>query len=186
MSLTATPGLSHLCVVSSLHRYARRGIQRRASPHGAGITRDTIWKAVGGARNLLGTQRLTEKHRKAGRCGRDNSRDQTARVAVIGLPDSVRACLFDLDGVLTRTATVHAVAWKEMFDGYLRERGRSSSRSIRSPTTPDTWTASRVTTGCGRSSPNGASSCLRASPATRRAPRPSAGWATARTSSSCG
>jgi len=41
---------------------------------------------------------------------------------VIGLPDSVRACLFDLDGVLTRTATVHAGAWKEMFDGYLRER----------------------------------------------------------------
>src|SRR3712207_7890655 len=25
-------------------------------------------------------------------------------------------------GVLTRTATVHAAAWKEMFDGYLRER----------------------------------------------------------------
>jgi beta-phosphoglucomutase-like phosphatase (HAD superfamily) len=43
-------------------------------------------------------------------------------VAVIGLPDSVRACLFDLDGVLTRTAKVHAAAWKEMFDGYLRER----------------------------------------------------------------
>ena len=40
---------------------------------------------------------------------------------MIGLPDSVRAGLFDLDGVLTRTATVHAAAWKEMFDGYLRE-----------------------------------------------------------------
>jgi beta-phosphoglucomutase family hydrolase len=41
---------------------------------------------------------------------------------VIGLPGSVRACLFDLDGVLTRTATVHAAAWKEVLDGYLRER----------------------------------------------------------------
>jgi beta-phosphoglucomutase-like phosphatase (HAD superfamily) len=41
---------------------------------------------------------------------------------LIGLPGSVRASLFDLDGVLTRTATVHAAAWKEMFDGYLRER----------------------------------------------------------------
>jgi HAD superfamily hydrolase (TIGR01509 family) len=41
---------------------------------------------------------------------------------VIGLPDSVRACLFDLDDVLTRTAKVHAAVWKEMFDGYLRER----------------------------------------------------------------
>jgi len=41
---------------------------------------------------------------------------------VIGLPDSVRACLFDLDGVLTKTATIHAAAWKEMFDDYLHER----------------------------------------------------------------
>ena len=41
---------------------------------------------------------------------------------MIGLPDNVRACLFDLDGVLTQTAKVHAAAWKEMFDGYLRER----------------------------------------------------------------
>jgi beta-phosphoglucomutase family hydrolase len=41
---------------------------------------------------------------------------------MLGLPAGVTACLFDLDGVLTRTATVHAAAWKEMFDGYLRER----------------------------------------------------------------
>ena len=41
---------------------------------------------------------------------------------MLGLPDSVRACLFDLDGVLTRTATVHAAAWKRMFDAFLQER----------------------------------------------------------------
>ncbi|QFG26023.1 beta-phosphoglucomutase family hydrolase [Actinomadura sp. WMMB 499] len=41
---------------------------------------------------------------------------------MLGLPDRTAACLFDLDGVLTRTASVHAAAWKEMFDGYLRER----------------------------------------------------------------
>jgi len=41
---------------------------------------------------------------------------------VLGLPDGTRACLFDLDGVLTETATVHAAAWKQMFDAYLRER----------------------------------------------------------------
>ena len=41
---------------------------------------------------------------------------------MLGLPVGVRACLFDLDGVLTQTAKVHAAAWKEMFDGYLRER----------------------------------------------------------------
>jgi beta-phosphoglucomutase family hydrolase len=43
---------------------------------------------------------------------------------MLGLPDRVRACLFDLDGVLTKTATVHAAAWKQMFDEYLRERAR--------------------------------------------------------------
>ncbi|MFI5828246.1 beta-phosphoglucomutase family hydrolase [Streptomyces sp. NPDC051578] len=41
---------------------------------------------------------------------------------MLGLPDHVSACLFDLDGVLTRTAKVHAAAWKEMFDDYLRRR----------------------------------------------------------------
>jgi len=41
---------------------------------------------------------------------------------MLGLPDAVRACLFDMDGVLTRTATVHAAAWKQMFDEFLRER----------------------------------------------------------------
>ena len=40
----------------------------------------------------------------------------------LGLPVHVRLCLFDLDGVLTDTAAVHTVAWKEMFDAYLRER----------------------------------------------------------------
>lgn len=43
-------------------------------------------------------------------------------VTVLGLPDGVTALLFDLDGVLTKTATVHAKAWKEMFDQFLRER----------------------------------------------------------------
>jgi beta-phosphoglucomutase family hydrolase len=40
---------------------------------------------------------------------------------MLGLPDGVKALLFDLDGVLTQTAKVHQAAWKEMFDGYLRE-----------------------------------------------------------------
>jgi beta-phosphoglucomutase family hydrolase len=43
---------------------------------------------------------------------------------VLGLPDGTRGCLFDLDGVLTQTAKVHAAAWKQMFDDYLRERSR--------------------------------------------------------------
>jgi len=41
---------------------------------------------------------------------------------VLGLPETVRACLFDLDGVLTDTASVHTRAWKAMFDAYLSRR----------------------------------------------------------------
>jgi beta-phosphoglucomutase family hydrolase len=41
---------------------------------------------------------------------------------VLQLPSAIRACLFDLDGVLTNTAAVHAEAWKEMFDAFLRVR----------------------------------------------------------------
>ena len=41
---------------------------------------------------------------------------------VLGLPDGMHACLFDLDGVLTQTAEVHAAAWKTMFDDYLSAR----------------------------------------------------------------
>src|SRR3954468_17388948 len=43
--------------------------------------------------------------------------------AVLGLPDGITACLFDLDGVLTTTAELHARAWKQMFDAFLAERG---------------------------------------------------------------
>ena len=41
---------------------------------------------------------------------------------MLGLPEGVTALLFDLDGVLTDTASVHQRAWKEMFDAYLREQ----------------------------------------------------------------
>jgi beta-phosphoglucomutase family hydrolase len=43
---------------------------------------------------------------------------------MLGLPDDTRACLFDLDGVLTQTARVHAAAWKQMFDEFLRSQGQ--------------------------------------------------------------
>jgi beta-phosphoglucomutase family hydrolase len=46
------------------------------------------------------------------------------REIVLGLPQQVRACLFDLDGVLTDTASVHRGAWKAMFDAYLRARSQ--------------------------------------------------------------
>src|SRR3954463_12415283 len=40
---------------------------------------------------------------------------------MLKLPEGITTCLFDLDGVLTQTAKIHAQAWKEMFDGFLRE-----------------------------------------------------------------
>ncbi|MGW0226007.1 beta-phosphoglucomutase family hydrolase [Streptomyces tendae] len=46
----------------------------------------------------------------------------------LGLPDDIQACLFDLDGVVTRTAVVHAAAWKETFDAFLRERDGAGFR----------------------------------------------------------
>jgi beta-phosphoglucomutase family hydrolase len=51
---------------------------------------------------------------------------------VLGLPTDVRACLLDLDGVLTPTATVHAAAWKEMFDEYLAERAARTGEELAS------------------------------------------------------
>jgi len=41
------------------------------------------------------------------------------------------AALFDLDGVLTDTARVHAAAWKRLFDDFLRERADSSDEPFR-------------------------------------------------------
>jgi beta-phosphoglucomutase family hydrolase len=49
---------------------------------------------------------------------------------MLGLPDGVTACLFDLDGVLTQTAKVHAAAWKEMFDAYLHERSAKTGEEF--------------------------------------------------------
>ena len=37
------------------------------------------------------------------------------------VPEGITTCLFDLDGVLTQTAQIHARAWKEMFDEFLRD-----------------------------------------------------------------
>ncbi|UWZ35716.1 beta-phosphoglucomutase family hydrolase [Dactylosporangium roseum] len=41
---------------------------------------------------------------------------------MLGLPEHVTACLFDLDGVLTPTAVIHNKAWTATFDEFLRDR----------------------------------------------------------------
>jgi beta-phosphoglucomutase family hydrolase len=47
------------------------------------------------------------------------------------LPERISACLFDLDGVLTQTAKVHAAAWQEMFDAFLHDRSKSTGEPFR-------------------------------------------------------
>lgn len=47
-------------------------------------------------------------------------------MTVVGLPEGITACLFDLDGVLTQTARVHAAAWKQMFDEFLSQRAKET------------------------------------------------------------
>ncbi|WCB96187.1 hypothetical protein DSM104299_04943 [Baekduia alba] len=43
---------------------------------------------------------------------------------MLGLPEGIQALLFDLDGVLSQTAKVHAAAWKQMFDEYLKDKAQ--------------------------------------------------------------
>jgi beta-phosphoglucomutase family hydrolase len=50
---------------------------------------------------------------------------------VLGLPDGVTACLFDLDGVLTQTAKVHDQAWTETFNDYLRQRAEKTGEPFK-------------------------------------------------------
>ena len=106
---------------------------------------------------------------------------------MLGLPDHVEACLFDLDGVLTQTATVHAKAWKEMFDDYLRERAKRTGDDF-APFTDDDYDDYVD----GKPRYDGVRSFLAsrgissrtAPPTTRPTPRPSTASATARTTSS--
>jgi beta-phosphoglucomutase family hydrolase len=60
--------------------------------------------------------------------GAEHGKAEEARL--LGLPAGIRACLFDLDGVLTQTARVHAAAWKQMFDAFLRERAARTGERL--------------------------------------------------------
>ena len=57
--------------------------------------------------------------------------DGTGAGAGLGLAPSVRACLFDLDGVLTQTAKIHAAAWKKTFDTFLHAYDKRTGRADR-------------------------------------------------------
>jgi beta-phosphoglucomutase family hydrolase len=47
---------------------------------------------------------------------------------MLGLPDGITATLFDMDGVITNTATVHDAAWKQTFDEYLEARAKQTGQ----------------------------------------------------------
>ena len=49
---------------------------------------------------------------------------------MLGIPDEIHACVFGLDGMLTRTAQVHAAAWKEIFGGDLRAQAKPTSEPL--------------------------------------------------------
>ena len=50
---------------------------------------------------------------------------------MLDLPEKITTCLFDLDGVLTKTAKVHAQAWKQMFDAFLKARAERTGEPFR-------------------------------------------------------
>lgn len=49
----------------------------------------------------------------------------------LDLPATITALLFDLDGVLTKTAVVHDKAWKQTFDGFLKKRAEENHESFK-------------------------------------------------------
>ncbi len=58
---------------------------------------------------------------------------------MLGLPGGITTCLFDLDGVLTQTAKVHAKAWKQMFDEFLRAWYERAGEPFREFVLPDDY-----------------------------------------------
>ncbi len=57
--------------------------------------------------------------------------------AASGAPWAFDAVVFDMDGVVTDTAAVHAAAWQRMFDDYLRRRKREHGEPFRAFTSTD-------------------------------------------------
>jgi beta-phosphoglucomutase family hydrolase len=57
-------------------------------------------------------------------------------VPKLDLPEAITALLFDLDGVLTKTAVVHDKAWKRTFDAFLEARAEKAGEDFK-PFDPD-------------------------------------------------
>jgi beta-phosphoglucomutase family hydrolase len=77
------------------------------------VARLILWATEGG--------RVSPRHQLLN-AARHETLEHPVTNAELGLPEGIRACLFDLDGVLTQTARLHAEGWKQTFDGFLRDR----------------------------------------------------------------
>jgi alpha,alpha-trehalase len=58
-------------------------------------------------------------------------------IAVVISPDQYDGVIFDMDGVVTDTASVHAAAWRRMFDEFLGGRTAGSNEDVRRFTPDD-------------------------------------------------
>lgn len=108
-------------------------LRPEALPEGGGPTRvdhtgaGRAWAGLGGhvrARDLwrLTWTRTGVQHSSAPPTI-ERARHRSGEVQhVLGLPEGITVCLFDMDGVLTDTASVHSSAWKQAFDEFLKAR----------------------------------------------------------------
>ncbi|MGH2449296.1 MAG: HAD family hydrolase, partial [Chloroflexota bacterium] len=55
---------------------------------------------------------------------RDEKSELTDTQKFVISPNKISAFIFDLDGVITSTARLHAAAWKQMFDEYIKKRSK--------------------------------------------------------------
>ena len=79
---------------------------------------------------LFRNGRATERGHDLGTHNRVRFGELPGMSGRLGLPTGIRACLFDLDGVLTQTARLHASAWKETFDSFLRRRADGTGEAF--------------------------------------------------------
>lgn len=67
--------------------------------------------------------------------------DQSANSELLAKLDElqIQALIFDLDGVVTPTAEIHARAWQKMFNEYLRKKSQSDGKTYRLMNIPEDY-----------------------------------------------
>src|SRR5690606_39144276 len=109
---------------------ARHGLRPDAARGSAGRRRDHAARRrrrVPRRRALPAVGPVARSHREPARRGDEDMNGDAALVSLS--PRDYDAVLFDLDGVLTRTADVHAAAWKWLFDEYLERHAERTGET---------------------------------------------------------